>query len=82
MSDDIRQAYRDVFNGPSGVKVFNDLFNWCGGFAPSHVRGDPYETAFNEGMRNVLLRIVNFTDFDVQIGVRNVRKLDDGRSGE
>ncbi len=80
MRDDIRQAYRDVFSGPSGMKVFNDLFNWCGGFASSHVRGDPYETAFCEGMRNVLIRIVNYTNYDVKIGVKDARNLDDAGS--
>lgn len=60
--DRLRQAYRDVFSGPTGMAVFDDLFHWCGGFSLSHVRGDPYETAFNEGMRNVLMRIISLAD--------------------
>jgi hypothetical protein len=57
----LRVAYRNLFSGPTGLEVFADLFEWCGGFSLSHVRGDPTETAFNEGMRNVLLRIIHLS---------------------
>jgi len=49
-------CYREVFNSPSGKIVLEDMRV---SFAnrTSFVKGDPYETAFREGRRHVVLRI-------------------------
>lgn len=51
----IRQSYRNIFRGPDGLNVLDDLQARLGG--KSHTPGDPYETAFKEGRRDVLLLI-------------------------
>lgn len=49
----LRQSYRNIFRGPDGLIVLADLQARLGG--KSHTPGDPYETAFKEGRRDVLL---------------------------
>lgn len=73
--EDLRAAYRSVFNGPDGLKVLRDLFVFCGGLQLSYVRGNIYETVFNEGMRNVLLRILNMLE------IYNLETLEDKLHG-
>ncbi len=49
-------CYREVFGSPSGKIVLEDMrAAWMN--HTSHVPGDPYETAFREGKRSVVLRI-------------------------
>ena len=50
-------AYRDVFSSGSGVIVLVDLEKSYGKRS-SHTPGDPYQTAFKEGERNVYLKIL------------------------
>lgn len=57
--------YQSVFSGPEGEKVLFDLMR------THHVIGssfskDPYETAFKEGERNVILRILTIMKTDVE----------------
>jgi len=33
----------------------------------SHTKGDPYETAFREGQRNVIIRIINLIKEDKDV---------------
>jgi len=56
--------YKEVFNSPSGQKVFEDLAKFCGAVSTSHCPGDALETAYREGMRRVFLRINSFTNKD------------------
>lgn len=56
-------AYKTVFNSKEGQKVLLDLMKSC------HVMGttfssDPYETAYNEGARSVVLRIIKTINVD------------------
>lgn len=51
--------YETTFGSPNGQRVIADLmttFNWG---RSSHTPGDPYETAFREGERHVILHILN-----------------------
>lgn len=50
------QAYQHVFNGPMGEAVLADLMDFCGVKRTSFSK-DAGVMAFNEGMRNVALRI-------------------------
>lgn len=50
-----QRAYYDLFNSTLGQQVLEDMRKLCCG--PSHVPGDPYTTAHNEGRRDVVLRI-------------------------
>lgn len=52
-----KQMYQITFNTPEGIKVLADLdsaYYKRGSFSK-----DPYETAYREGQRSVLIRIKN-----------------------
>lgn len=51
-------AYRRVFNTHDGQAVLQSLFQYCNGAASSFVPGDPYQTSFNEGQRDVFNHIL------------------------
>ena len=50
--------YKITFTSDHGKNVLDDLKEFCGYNKPSFTPGDPYHTAFNEGQRNVCLRIL------------------------
>lgn len=59
------QDYKMTFNSLEGKRVLFDLMKHHNFIKPSFVKGDPYETAFNEGQRNVILRILTLVDIDI-----------------
>lgn len=72
--------YCGTFGSPAGVKVLEDLkreFHFVEG---TYVRGDPHETSFREGERNVILYILTkmLPPPDRQRIVKEIE--DDGRS--
>jgi hypothetical protein len=52
-----RAAYAQTFAGEQGAKVLNELRQRAGVDTTSHVPNNPYQTAFNEGMRHLILEI-------------------------
>ncbi len=48
---DIKKAYQNVFAGPDGELVLQDLRGACGIQKPSFVPGEADTTAHNEGMK-------------------------------
>lgn len=56
--------YKKIFSSPDGEKVLQDLAKTFFVFN-SVMSNDPYETAYNEGARSVVLRIlktINMTE--------------------
>tara|TARA_R110000796_G_scaffold246597_1_gene371456 strand:- start:672 stop:887 length:216 start_codon:yes stop_codon:yes gene_type:complete len=53
----LRRAYLRTFGTEDGETVLKDLEARCGYNSVSHVASDPYETAFREGQRSVILAI-------------------------
>lgn len=51
-------AFRRVFNTHDGQLVIKSLFQYCNGPGTSFVAGDPYQTSFNEGQRDVFNHIM------------------------
>lgn len=51
--------YQDTFASDFGKRVLKDLMNKCKLNSTSFVRGDPYETTFYEGNRDVILYILD-----------------------
>lgn len=50
--------YKDLFGSPNGIEILKDLEKFCGYNRSSYGnRNEPYDTIFNEGMRNVYLYI-------------------------
>ena len=59
--------YRRLFKSPDGQKVLKDISNMCG-LSRTSFDADPYKTAYFEGQRSVILRIlksVNITDAEL-----------------
>ena len=52
--------YKSVFRSPDGELVLADLIRETRWDQQSYVEGHPDTTAFNEGMRRVVTRIVRF----------------------
>ena len=59
-----QKVYKDTFNTTSGEKVLADLAIFCGQYTPTYREGDPYDTAYREGMRRVFLRIHSYLNKD------------------
>lgn len=59
-------AYKDTFNSEQGKKVLYDLMKVCHLLQPSYVGGTPEETAFREGERSVVLRILTQLETDAE----------------
>lgn len=50
-------AYMTLFATVEGRDVLRDLANYCRVGTSSFVPGDPHQTAFNEGARDVFLHV-------------------------
>lgn len=59
-----KKQYRDVFLTPNGEEVLKDLLQFCMYNSPTHVIGDSHQSAYNEGMRRVALRIISICGMD------------------
>jgi hypothetical protein len=57
-------AYKRTFDSPDGKEVLKDLMKSCH-MVTSTMDKDPYETAFNEGARSVVLRIIKTCNTDI-----------------
>lgn len=57
--------YQAIFNGEIGRAVLWDLMEASGVLRPVFSK-DPYEMAFNEGKRNLVLQILTYLDVDVK----------------
>lgn len=50
-------AYYDTLGSKTGAKVLRDIFAMASVYRTTYTRGDPYETAFQEGRRSLALSI-------------------------
>ena len=59
----VAAAYRELFapSRPEARRVLSDLARYCRVAHTSFVAGDPHQTAFNEGARDVFLHISEMT---------------------
>lgn len=51
--------YVQTFDTDAGKRVLKDLCKYAHVMHPSYTRGEPTHTAFKEGERNVVLRILS-----------------------
>ena len=51
-----------------------DLIKTAGYWNPSHTPGDPYQTAFNEGQRRIIGRIIKMSNMSPE-EIENVSRL-------
>jgi len=55
--EQLKKDYKIIFGGDEGQRILNDLKLRFYEFSTTHQKGDPYETAFLEGQRSVLIFI-------------------------
>lgn len=60
--DELKLNYRRTFESDDGKVVLEDLKKRCSFYQTTHQPGDPYESAFLEGQRFVMLTIINFIE--------------------
>lgn len=58
--------YKQTFGSPEGRRVLYHLMKVHGFLQTSHVEGDAYSTAFNEGARNVIIQIMHKMRMDLK----------------
>lgn len=58
-TDQRNRDYIDTFSTEAGQRVLQDLMEQTGVMRPAHVTGDPYESAYMEGHRQVVLSILD-----------------------
>jgi hypothetical protein len=56
----MRDSYRRVFETPDGKRVLRHLLRVGFVTRSTMVAGDPHQTAHNEGMRRLVLSILNY----------------------
>ncbi|WP_374382944.1 hypothetical protein [Dongia sp.] len=58
----VAAAYRDIFADERQARlVLSDLAHYCRVGQSSFIAGDPHQTAFNEGARDVFLHIAEMS---------------------
>lgn len=61
------KCYKTVFNTKEGQEALKYLADEAGAYRPSFVSGDPYQTAFNEGKRQMYNHIIGILNQDEEI---------------
>ena len=69
-------AYRDTFKSDLGLHVLYDIMLHSF-MMRSTFSKDPYETAFNEGQRNMCLKILHEVGIDIKELENKLRKAND-----
>ncbi len=62
----VNSAYKKVFSTDEGQTVLQDLMTSFGFFGTCFVQGDSHQTAFNEGARSAVLRIIDTFNIDIE----------------
>jgi len=57
-------VYKKTFEGPEGEEVLVDLMQTFGFFSTTFVEGDSHASAFAEGARAAVLRIIDTVEVD------------------
>lgn len=72
--------YRQVFSSQAGRRVLQDLMASCGMLQTSFTKSDPHETAFKEGQRNAVLRILTIMKVDPDALDKHIEEYENARS--
>ena len=63
--EQLAKDYMNTFASPEGERVLASLSNYCAENRTCHAQGDPYQTAYNEGVRAVILHIRRMINEDL-----------------
>lgn len=69
-----QQRYQAVFSGPDGEWVLADIYRKCRVHLSSHTPGDPYHTAYCEGIREVAVEIARILGEDADTMLRRANQ--------
>lgn len=61
------KLYKRIFTTPDGQELLKLLAEEAGAYRPSFVPGDPYQTAFNEGKRQIYSHITGIINQNEEI---------------
>ena len=63
------RLFKKVFGTPEGEKVLEELFAMAGMGKVSHTPGDPYTTAYKDGLKGLYLGILAVLQADPKVDV-------------
>ncbi len=72
--ESLQADFLTVFGSPQGERVLAYLGGFCHQIRPSFVSGDRDQTIFNEGKRNVMLKIMEFLHLDDNTMIQQSRE--------
>jgi len=79
----VNKAYKRTFSTDDGQTVLEDLMVSAGVISgSSFVAGDPYQTAFNEGRREIVNRIIESVNIDPSKFMKIMESINDGDEDE
>ena len=61
-TEDLKRNYRFLFETNDGKVVLEHLKRCFGFYQSTYAKGEPYDTAFYEGQRSVVLNILRMMD--------------------
>lgn len=73
-------AYKQIFGSPTGQKVLHDLMKTHYVMASTFTSEATHETAFKEGERAVVLRILKLTQIDLSQMQKYIEEIEDNAS--
>ena len=59
--------FKSVFNTTNGKEVLHHLARFSGAYSMTHVTGDPLQSAFNEGKREVYNHIIRLLETNEEL---------------
>lgn len=77
---DVVEAYNRVFNSVDGQIVLMHILKNSYVLTSTFVRGDPHETALNEGQRRLALSIMRYANMDVNKLIEMAEELQNENS--
>lgn len=69
-------AYLTMFGDVQGKVILSDLATYCRVGSSSFVPGDPHQTAFNEGARDVFLHIAEMAGVKAEDFPKLIKEID------
>jgi hypothetical protein len=69
-----QEDFRATFETPQGRRCLKHLMKISGVFSTTHVPGDPYASAFNEGQRAIIMKMVRFMNRDTTSIIQQIEE--------
>lgn len=70
-----RRDYEQIFESEAGKRILADMVRYAHILHPTYVKGDSHQTAFREGERNMVLRILSIIGQKPEQFIENVNDV-------